>query len=432
VVIALGPWLIGAEWSLIDDPGHAAALQALSEQHGRLLASAQYAWQQASGDPAWGLFRPTYYVYASTVYHLPPAAVMSLRWLMIFVAAVGPAVFIWRTTRRLSVAAVTVLLIATSATLFLGAIYLSLQELTGIALVAAGLWVTRGWLRLLLWSLASMVKAPFSWVLLAWGVSELSFSKRRVIGIIAAVVGGGVLATNVILSRRGSYTQGYSFDFPYLLNSLVSLIGYPMALLLIAYIWWVATTRTTIRWNPYAAVFLFGGAAYAATLLPWRAYDYYTSPVFYLMAVGLALLLGPPTVSSRGRIMLGLAGPALLAAFVSGQAVWEVSKTHQTLTGVRDCLESLGPEARTYIAGPVLTTSESAGRYEQILELRNPDSDFTVAWVGEDWQGVADEPPFYFLRNKINSPSVDLFDVDLICDFPNAEIFQVRSMTPSR
>src|SRR5690348_13682189 len=91
-VTAALPW----EWSFIDDGALLTALHAQQQAHGALLGIPADIYQMYRVDLTWGLFRPSYWVYAGTFYLLPVGLAHAVRLAMVVAALGGPLALIGR------------------------------------------------------------------------------------------------------------------------------------------------------------------------------------------------------------------------------------------------------------------------------------------------------------------------------------------------
>ena len=213
------PW----EWSPIDDPGHVLALHDRVSSLGPLLGTWTRIVDLFTVDRTWALFRPGYWLYAGAFYWLPISLAHVTRILLVFIVVGAPVVY-FRRLRTSCVPMPFMILFIAAATsgLYLGIEFVSLQELTGAACIAVGLLFRKQSGRIILWTLAAWLKAPFAWMLIAYGVvhiDEAGLLERYVEKpTISMVVSTG------IYGQRGSALNlvpaGQRMDMPDLLGAL--------------------------------------------------------------------------------------------------------------------------------------------------------------------------------------------------------------------
>ncbi len=347
---ALLPW----EWSFIDDPRLVDTLRAEQHAHGWLLGTVAAIGSAYRFDAAWGLFRPSWWVYASVFYLLPPGPAHAVRLLMYAIALAGPLAVLTRGRAgrfRWALVGWGVAVVLANGSLYRGLWYTSLQELSGLCFVACGLPTRRRWLRVLLWLVAAWFKSPFAWLLVGYGALLLIRRGSRRTGALSVALGAGTLAAAAVFARTGSYTSALSFAPAHLAtNARVAAVALlPVAGVLV--VGAIAVGARPTRAALAAAgvegpALLLGGAGYLANLLPWDTGAHYAAAYVYLIGVGAALTLAPAArpvaAEGRRRIAAGLLAVALalgVAVLASGSRyVWQNAAT---TTGLRDCVLGL-------------------------------------------------------------------------------------------
>jgi hypothetical protein len=345
---ALLPW----EWSFIDDPRLVDTLHAEQHAHGWLPGTVAAIGSAYRFDATWGLFRPSWWVYAGVFYLLPAGPAHAVRLAMYAAALAGPLALLarGRTGRfRWALLGWGAAVVLANGSLYRGLWFTSLQELSGLCFVGLGLPTRRRWLRVLLWLVAAWFKSPFGWLLVGYGALLLFRRGSRGTGAVSAALGAGTLATAAVYARSGSYTAALSFTPAHVATNArtAALALLPVAGVLLA-------GALALRTRPARAMFagvegpalLLGGAGYVANLLPWDTGAHYAGAYVYLIGVGAALTLAPAArpVTGEGRrwAAAGLLAVALalsVAVLASGgRYVWQNAAT---TTGLRDCVLGL-------------------------------------------------------------------------------------------
>jgi hypothetical protein len=269
----------------------------------------------------WGLFRPFYHLYGLVVYPLGADLAHGLRLLMFIAILAAPLVTVLRQVQSNAVkwlSVVWLLALSLSAYSLLYGVYLvSLQELTGMFLVALGLLSLNTAWRGAFWLLAAWTKAPFVWLYLAFGVKLLSGPRKR-LATITLLLGALSFAIMAWAALNGAYTQGALNPSPWHLWMNVQNLGsYGAAFLVIAIVG-LLVLLPNLRITPDALVFFVGTGLYAANLLPWNAIGYYNAPVWYLLICGFSLTVRAKQSVAVSKAALQIRGLLLGACLIAG------------------------------------------------------------------------------------------------------------------
>lgn len=362
------------EWSFIDDGQLLAALDSSRARHGPVAGVAHTFAAAVRFDLDWGLFRPGYWVYVSTFYLLPSGAAHAVRLAMCWIAFAGPLVAVAHRVsagRRPAVLALALSMMIANVSVYSGLWYPSLQELSGLALVGAGLGTRRPALRTCCWLLAAWFKAPFAWLLVVLGVVDLCRG-RRGSGAARTALGVGTLAVATYFAHAGAYTDAVSFSVDRIAGNLLrsaNCFGPTLLVLLVGVVGLGLRPRANGDWLPL--VLLLGGLGYYANVLPWRTDQHYAAPYVHLVGLGVLLMLRDVERPQWRRAAVSVTAAALTAALFAGAAVRDGARVVATTAQLRDCVRSLP-------AGSVVgyNRPEAWLRLEQIVARRDP------AWRG--------------------------------------------------
>jgi hypothetical protein len=291
-LLAIWTFAIEWEWSFIGDDAGWIIKSREAGSSGNPVDWVSYwgglVWSDTTG---WGLFRPVYHFYGLVVAPLGADLAHGVRLLMFLLAMTAPVILVWRNTQRGQVrtwAIIWILSMLFSAyTILYGIYFVSLQELTGITLVALGLITRNPFARGLLWLLAAWTKAPFIWLYLFFCISQLETKNKRIARV---ALGLGILTVGVFVwsATNGSYTEDtLRLSIWHFWQNIQSLGTYGAAFLIVALAGsLIFAGYFNLRRD---SVVLLGGAIfYALNLLPWNAIGYYNAPVWYLAVCGLA------------------------------------------------------------------------------------------------------------------------------------------------
>ena len=401
VMSTLWAFLIPWTWSTIDDPGFVLSLKAATADSNVLFAIWDHIISAAQNEPAWGVFRPAYWVYLATFYLLPVDVAHGLRMAMLLVAIAGPLVYIHRRGASKSVIAFSAVLLGIAAApLTLGLIFLSLQELSGTALVGLGLMAKRSWVRTLWWVIAAWFKSPFAWLLIGYAVVLWRRGEKK-LATLNASLGLLTLALAFLFSRYGSYTAPRSrtglwqiWDAVY--NNTFKILESPMALLLIAVLWWLLWTEGRIKFRSAAIVFGLGWVGYTLQMTQWEVTFYYFGPILFLLGVFFVMTLDNSTEVNKLRIFIGLFLAVLILIVQTGGSLRFGLMVNRSLITAEECLQKVGSGSYA-LTGEMssVVTIEGELRIMQNLELRDP------MWNGEvkfeDGSGLATNSSDYAL-----------------------------------
>lgn len=418
-VMLLGWSLLPWEWSTIDDPGFVLGMQALREQHGAGAPFAMF-WNQLQGDLAWGLFRPSYWAYPALVYVLPIGLAHVLRLAMVIVAIGGPLIALHRRgVRGTPLVFSAALLIAAGHALYTGLVFVSFQELSGVAFVGLGLALPSARWRTANWLVAAWFKSPFAWLLLGDAVL-LWRSGRRRHAMVSLGLGVLTLGAAFWFSRGGAYTAAASLDYGALWRvqqNLPKLLEPQSATILVALVWWLLWTGSRLKLRSAAIVIGIGWAGYVVLMLPWGVTSYYLGPMDYLLGVFFVFALGHPRRGvPRWHLVAGLSVPIILAGLLLVTNAGEALRWNATLKAITTCITTQ-PAPRVLVSPDI--GIEAPDRMEQNAMIASPGWSGTVELAegsGQDSVGQAD---FYVAFD--DDPGVP--DIAPVCVAPAARIY---------
>lgn len=394
VVAAVVGWaLVPAEWSFVDDAGLKTSLLAAVHQHGVVGGVVSQISAMVRTDRTWGLFRPLYWVYGGTFYLLGPAEAHATRMLMLAVTIAIPPLLVFRRSQHVGrrswwLAAWAALVVAANPTLYEGLTLNSLQELSGLFLVALGLGDRRPWLRTVLWLGAAWFKAPFAWLLAGWGLVSLRRRDDRVRGTVALVAAVGTLLAAAYFSRHGTYTRAFSLHAATLRQSVSDLISAVKVPGAVAVLGMVALGISPLRLLPRdgtAAALALGGLGYAANMLPWRLNSYYPSPVIWLLSVAALLAVASSEPARRrrtdrwraGLAVAGTSAAAIVALHSVARTVAGEYDRGASLKGLVSWARSLAPASREI----GVNAEEASVRLPELVLLADPTWHGSVRFV---------------------------------------------------
>lgn len=417
------PWT----WSTIDDPMFVIGIQ-------DSLLTSNYltvVWNQFAGavigEPAWGVFRPSYWVYQSVVYVFPIDVIHGMRMAMFLVAIAGSLVFIRRrgASGKQVIFAAALLGIA-AAPLSMGLIFLSLQELSGAAFVGLGLMVSSPRKRTVMWVIAAWFKSPFAWLLLGYSII-LWRTGRKKLALVNAGFGAVTLLVAVYFSRIGSYTAPRSRDSLWAImdafyTNMFKVFETPTALLLAVLVWWLLWTNSRIRFRPMAIVFGIGWLGYTTQMTQWEVTSYYFGPILLLLGAVLVLSLSSGKNISNPRFIAGISLALVILVIQTGGAIRNGLSTNGALISATECLQEIGSKSYA-LAGEMhaVVTIEGADRIVQLVQLKDRSWDGQILF--EDGSGVPLESSEYaIVFGKQESPpgysSTSVCGTDPVSIFP--------------
>ncbi len=441
-VVAVGflPW----EWSFIDDGNLITRTQLARTVNGPVSGTLGYIVDGWHYDLSWGLFRPVFWVFIPFFYLLPVGAAHALRAAMLVTAVAGAMVAVSRGhqgPQRLVPVFWAGLAVLADTSIFAGVYYPSTQELTGLSLLGLGLFARRRpALRLVAWLCAAWFKAPFAWLLLAYGLLLLWRRRDRVLGLAYTVLGAGTLAVLALAARTGSYSQGnLSFTwqvFRLNLTKAAGLAGPAVIVLLVGAL--LLGARFSLGGlrrpgrddppgpDPLAAALLLGGLGYLANLIFWRTGSYYASGFIYPLTVGTLLAVRQVAPLSRVRLAAALAVPALVAAPTIRTGLRDTWQHNQQVVGLRDCVLGLpGAPVIGYNRG------EAWQRLDFVAHQAEPDWPGRVVRVANgatvSTGGEPDVSRFdYFIWEPGSGPGTpSLMTGPVVCTAPYTKVYQV-------
>lgn len=427
VVVSLAIALIPAEWSLVDDAGLKAQLDAQIQSHGLIggiwSAFSGYAAELTQG----GQFRPLAYLYWSTFYLLSPGLGHGVRMAMFLISVtIPPIVMASRYQRPVAVpiAIWGTCLLLVNSTLYQGLTLMSLQELTGVAVIALGLAIPSSTGRGIVWLTTGWMRTPFVWLSIAWGAWLAYKRETRWQGALLILLGIGTIAISALLSRTGDYTSRYSISVAQAvaaIRSSISLFAWPVGILLLG----AVALRIDVRrlgWrDPVAIAFAFAGLAYYATLLPWGdIYAYHTAPVIWLLSVAAIRLIAPAARPISGTLR-PVAIAAVLATVIAAARIVFLAGGLQfdrnvSLVGLRDWALSL-PSSGLTIG---VNGEEAAVRIPELVRLHQPAWANTVVLVSDTDESVAVD---YYIWLHEQGPGNLRLETGPVRVFPSTSIF---------
>jgi hypothetical protein len=424
------PW----EWSFIDDGAMITNLRDAQARHGWLGGILDTIGSMISFDRSWGLFRPFFWVFSATFYLLPVGPAHAVRVAMLVCALAGPLVLVGRRftgTTRWVMLAWTAAVLATGGQLLAGIWYPSLQELSGMCFVGLGLMARRRpALRALSWLAAAWFKAPFAWLLLAYGLVQARDPKTRRLGIASALVSAGTLGAATVMARTGTYTtESLRFNTNTItlhIPQALEVLAPPLLVLIIG----LAVLRPRLEWwgaDPTPLVLLVGGAGYLANLMPWKVNGYYAGPYVYLLSVAVVLAV----VEVGAKALPRLVSLAMAVLLVGGYSLHDtaVNGYHRlaNVNGLRDCVLRM-PD------GSVFGTNrhEAWLRLDFIVHEHAPNSTSEVTLVrgrqtvGKDAQGNMRRLDYYIYQSGWGTPEPSLTTGPVVCRTHDSRVYRVQ------
>jgi len=399
------PW----QWSPVDDAGQVTTMNAMVSSDGYLGAILDRVSQLARGDLTFGVFRPLAWVYPPMLYVLPLLPAHLVRLVMVFIIVLGPLVYFRRrgSSPVLLLAILFLLLIAAGST-YQGLILLSVQEVGGLLFISLGLMLPNRLARLIAWVLAALFKGPFLWILFGYAISLWREGRRR-LAITSGGIGVLVFAVNVWWSRSGTYTGHYRINVfdPEMWNSASKILEPFNGAILLAVVWWLVVSQTSLRRNSDFPIFAFAAIGYYVQLIPWGFTAYYMGPISFLFGILLASTLVDVTKKHLAKYFLLLSLPALLSIWVvKGNLEWSL-RTNEIIHQATDCISTVPRSTTELVGGWLYLTSSEEGpiRLEQNIQLAYPDWSGRVTLSSSNSDPVAQTPPAYKLL--INGASLD-------------------------
>jgi len=381
ILIFVGIWmLIPWEWAPVDDPGQVILLNQRIDSMGRIPGMLDHILFLYRGDAVGGVFRPAAWLYPALIYQLPISLAHVVRLLMVIAAVLGPIIYLRRMgsdSARLWVSLLIV--IAGASTLYQGLFLLSLQEISGAAFVGLGLMARRNTVRVILWFIAVLFKAPFAWLLVGNAI-YLWHQKKHRQAVFSAAIGLGSLAMSAIWSRNGFYSAGYNLNIfdPALWENFARLVEPMNALLLVSLVWWLIFTNGSLKRHPEWIVFAIGWAGYTLQMIPWGVTAYYMGPISYLFALVLIFLITNSNELSRREIVVGLAMPILVAVWLVRLPLNLGFDINSVMLESRQCLAPLS-NSHTVVSGNLLYVTSSP---EGPTQIKGTVERFDPSWIG--------------------------------------------------
>jgi hypothetical protein len=304
-----------------------------------------------------------YLIYSQFVYLLPPDLMRGLRLLSVIVVAISLVRLIPKSDRneqrKLYVTWILALFFA-NYTLFFGLQFPSFQELTGVTFIAIGLLSKNQIWRFTWFLLTALTKELFIPLLVLYGV-YLLLQRMKALGAISIITGLLLGTPVVIYSPAGYYTQSAFALNPWHLWSNVQSLASTGALSMFISLIGLVALRSRVRFNAESLVFLTAAGAYGLGLLFWWAGGYYTSPVWYLLSVGLALAYAPASsettqnLDAKGnRVSSFAAGAAIASCLIASMALFletlraDVIGWNRTYVEARDWVLAESRQGSTY------------------------------------------------------------------------------------
>ena len=421
------PW----EWSTIDDPGHVVSIRDNISDLGAARGLLRYVYDQFETDLAWGLFRPSYWLYPSLVYWLPPWAVHGIRLAMLGIAIAGPVYFLYRRgSRGASLAFATLILIASSAALARGLFFLSLQELSGAAFIGLGFAVRRTPLRTVSWLVAAWFKSPFSWILIGHSIELWRRGERRT-ALVNGALGIGTLGISYFFADFGSYTQRYFRGSTYAvvdaaLQNLPKIFEFATGALLLSVIWWMLITGTRLRFHPLVLTCGVAFFGYTAQLLSWEVTSYYFGPILFLLGLSLVIALDDAEVTRWRKIAAGFLLPLIFTIWHFGDAVLQGLNANAAIADTRACLSQVGPHHYT-MDGYLLNvaTPEGAYRLQQMQLLEDAEWSGRITWAEQEDLLTRDSGIDYYI-DIANSGSLRSPNWPAVCSKAQVTVYSLQ------
>ena len=234
-------------------------------------------------------FRPLYWSFTTAAYQLGPTGIRIFAlgtYLLSFIALI-------QITRRNCPKSNASLLIWVSAlflanyTLVYGLWVSSIQELWGVGLIALAALQTRlGWQAFWLFT-ASLMKEPFVFVLLTFGLIQLA-SRRLRLGVLLCLASAFELAFVIRGARLDGQAQSAFQLNPWHVWANLGTLGQGGALFLVVALIGLVAFAGRLHFAGNSLVFMTLGGAYAGSLLFWNTGGHYQPPVWYFLALGLA------------------------------------------------------------------------------------------------------------------------------------------------
>lgn len=392
VLVVLWSTLVEWDWSFVDDPGQKFELQESIRNSGLAGGLIDQMQHLAAADwKGWGLFRPSWYVYAPLFYLTNPAIAHGLRLAMFLAVVLIPAVQFARRKEGYDLVLLTwgVCLFLANTTLYQGLTFLSLQELSGLALVSVGLLTSNVWGRSALWLLAAWMKTPFVWLFLAWG-AFLCFRRRSwKAGALVVTLALATVVAAAVSARAGTYSSNFVISRDMIQMSVrtaIPLFYWPGLIGLLGLVA-LRPRLKTIAWrDPLALILAFGGVLYLANLLPWgRIGVYYGSPAVWLLSAAAVRYVSTAELARwRHQWRAVTAAVLIVMLLATGYLVTKIMRLqyqrNQAVVNMRTF--ALEDADRSAVFG--INGSEAALRLKQIILLRDPNWKGDVVYVGAE------------------------------------------------
>jgi len=373
-------------------------------------------------DVSWGLFRPSWWVYAGTFYLLPAGAAHAVRLLMLALAAAGPLVLVARTAKGRATLIWTGAALAANVSVYRGLWYVSLQELSGLCFVGLGLLARRHpAVRIACFLVAAWFKSPFAWLLVGYGALLLFRRATRWWGALCLALGAGTVIAAADFARSGSYTAGFVLSTSRIVDNAQTAV-FQLAPVAVVLVVGAVALRVRPRWpaDPTGPALLLGGLGYLANLLPWQTGVHYASPYVYLIGAGAVVMLAPyARPAYRWLTVTGLALAVLVGLLAMTAGGRYVYRNAATTTGLRDCLLNLPDGSVVGYNRP-----EAWNRLNAILHYHRPDTRTQVALVpnGTTVAGLG----YYVWEPDYGPGTPALRGGPAVCRTPLATVYQIR------
>jgi hypothetical protein len=384
VAFLIKPW----EWGMMDDTNFYLRLRGSISECGPVKGVFCNFMQLFRDDAGWGLFRPSWWAYASLIYLTSPKIAYTIRVLMLFFTVIAPLIYLVRATKtkpdRYFLFFATLALLANRA-MYEGISYISLQELSGCFFVALGIYW--GWARtwrgnevftLACFFVAAFFKAPFVWLIIFYSLYLATVKKSRVTAIVSLILSFAFLFIVSNWAKNGTYTSRFN---PLLLeNWLRSLREFwrPAAYVAAIFALFLFTWRKSFALNmgkftaaDYHGLILFcGGTLYFLNLLPWGAGGYYFMSPVYLWTTGALFILGPRFSDTKNRYtsakILTLSLISIVCFLAAGKGFMMIFWRDAGLRQTRDWALSL-PRQGLVIG---CSAEEPTARFDQLMRMR--------------------------------------------------------------
>ncbi|MCC6276637.1 MAG: hypothetical protein IT289_01835 [Oligoflexia bacterium] len=421
------------EWTFIDDTGFYRELKSNLDAHGPALGPIKNFFSIYEADKGWGLFRPGWWIYSSTIYSLSAYQAHLVRNTFYSLALTFFLMLAFKLEddrkRKTILLGVTALCYFASRALFEGVYFTSLQELTALVPLALGFFVyftsssaTAQFIGWILVFSAAFFKAPFVWSAILLSLLWLFKSPRRMLGLFGLLCGCALIFVISDWVKSGAYTARYNpLNLAKIIQSTKELsrpIFYGFMTLLFATL--ALRPKPKIQ-NPKlfetGLVLILAGGLYFANIAPWGAVGYYFGPCSVLMLVGFGFVLC--SLESRKVTRAGVAFLALSFLFASASVFKGLSQNLKRDRSVRALRDWTSAHPGAIIS---MNAEEASVRLAQIVILRNPSWEGKVTFTPYNEKPQADAQ--YSIQWRENPVNFDYCDGTVL----HAELAEVCAL----